>query len=142
MTTTSQIIKVYRGDTAAVSVSITRADGTPFEPSLDAAIKWRMARTSFSPEEEVLVRKELGQGMELQSYGVEFVLDATDTDFPPGVYYHEMKVLDATDVATVMTGSVVIKPAMRMVTDYSPLAPNSPQTKIALTASVRRVAAS
>ena len=114
MTTTNQTVKVYRGDTATVSIAVTQADGTPLAPA--TTIKWWMALTSHASEGEALVRKELGSGIELAEGGIAITLGAADTDFPPGVYHHELKVFEVGgDVATAMVGAFVVKRALRMV---------------------------
>jgi hypothetical protein len=110
MTVANQIIKVRRGNTAALSIALTQADGTPYDPGIGAVVKWRMARNWHSIE--VLVTKTLGAGLELSPGRVLVSLDAADTDFVVGNYYHELSVQDGGDVASAMIGTVVIKAAM------------------------------
>lgn len=120
MTQTNQNIRVYRGDTATLTIAVTQADGQPLDPGTNPTVEWRMARNWHSPEAEVLVRKEPGEGMTLATGLVEIALETADTDHPPGLYYHELKIWDADEAATSMTGVVVIKPAMRMVEEPTP----------------------
>ncbi|MGY2906194.1 hypothetical protein [Bradyrhizobium sp. URHC0002] len=116
MTMTNQTIRVYRADTARLSVTLTQADGSAFDPTINAEIKWRMSKNWHSTEVEALARKEIGAGLEVVDGGVEITLESGDTDFPPGLYHHELKLFDGGDVSTAMTGTVVIKAAMWMGT--------------------------
>jgi hypothetical protein len=79
MTIRAQDVLVYRGDTVALTIALTQADGSPFDPSLNAQIKWRVSRTRYSPVDEALVRKELGAGIELATGGVSVALESADT---------------------------------------------------------------
>lgn len=110
MTTTNQTIKVRRGNTAALSISLSQADGSPYDPGIGAVVKWRMARNWHSIE--ILVTKTIGAGLEVSPGKVLVSLDAADTDLVVGNYYHELSVQDGGDVASAMIGTVVIKPAM------------------------------
>ena len=118
MTITNQTIKLYRGDSATLFVALTQADGTAFDPTLNAIIRWRLARTQHSPETAALVRKSLGDGIELATVdgvdGVNVTLSTADTDQVPGLYYHELKIWDDGDIATAMTGTCVVKRAVQM----------------------------
>jgi len=114
VTITNQDVKIYRGDTATLFVTLTQADGSPFDPTVSVEIRWRMARNWHTPESEALVRKQLGEGIELTAGGVNIDLEAADTDVFPGIYYHELKVWDVGDVMTAMTGAMVIKPSVQM----------------------------
>lgn len=117
MTIRNQTVKVNRGDTTLLFVALTQADGTPFDPSLGAVFKWRLARTSHSSEDKSLVRKSVGNGLTVVTSpvkGVNVALAAQDTDFFPGLYYHELKVFDGADVTTAMTGTFIIKRVLLM----------------------------
>ena len=120
MTITNQDVKIRRADTATLFVALTEADGEAFDPTLHVSIKWRMSRTSHSLESQALSRKELGTGIELASGGVNITLNASDTDYVPGIYYHELKVLDASDVDTAMTGAFVIKRSLPTGDSFTP----------------------
>lgn len=122
MTITNQDIKLYRGDTATLFVSLNMADGQPFDPTINATFKWRMSANWHTPESEALVRKELGSGIALATGGVNIALVSADSDFAPGLYYHELKVFDTGDVTTAMTGTVVIKRSVRMGDSSEPAA--------------------
>jgi len=74
MTIANQDVKIYRGNTTVLAVAVTMADGTAFDPSLQVAIRWRLARNWHSPDTEVLVRKQLGAGIELITGGVAITL--------------------------------------------------------------------
>ena len=115
MTITNQNIKLYRGDTAQVAVTLTQADGSPFDPSINAVLKWRLTDNAHSSEDEAHVRKELGEGITLAAGGViNILLTAADTDLDPGLYYHELKIFDEGDVATAMTGFLVVRHALQL----------------------------
>ena len=120
MTVRNQNFKIYRGNSATLSVAVTQADGSPYDPTLNAIIRWRLAKTSSSDEVDALARKSLVSGITLAPGGVNIVLDPVDTDYPPGVYYHELKIEDAGDVATSMTGFVIIKPSVSMGDNVTP----------------------
>lgn len=60
MTVTSQNLRVRRGDSIAVTIAITQADGSPYDPTIGSVIRYRMARTWHTPEADVLIAKELG----------------------------------------------------------------------------------
>lgn len=117
MTIRNQTVKVNRGDTVTLFVALTNADGTQFDPSATAVFKWRLARTSHTSEDKSMVRKSIGNGLTVVSApikGVNIVLAAQDTDFFPGLYYHELKVFDGGDVTTAMTGTFIIKRVLMM----------------------------
>lgn len=136
MTATNQIIKVRRGNTAALSVALTQADGTPYDPTIGAVVRWRMARNWHNAD--ILVLKTLGNGLEWPAAGeVNITLDATDTDFSPGLYHHELTVWDGGDVNSAMIGTVVIKPAMPF--GEAPIGIQSPGGAIQLSATVPTV---
>ncbi len=115
MTDVNQNFKVYRGDTHILHVDLTQADGSPFDATAGATLKWRLTRNP-ADEDDAVVRKELGSGIEaVETGGVDITLSGTDTDLPPGLYYHELKVWDSGDVATAMTGFGVVMISARMV---------------------------
>lgn len=117
MTVTNQNASIYRGDTAALLVTLTMANGTPYDPEIGAELKYRISRDWHTPEADNLVSKGLGTGITVVGNLATIDLLETDTDLDPGVYHHELKIIDpvAVDVATAMTGTVVIKRAMNMV---------------------------
>ena len=114
MTVRNQNVKVYRGNSASLSIAVTQADGTPYDPSMNAQFRYRMAKTSHALDGESLARKSLGDGIANVAGGVTITIDPADTDFNPGVYYHELRVEDGADVSTAMIGAFVIKPAVQM----------------------------
>lgn len=112
MTKRNQNIKVCRGDSASVVVDVTQADGTEYDPTINAQMRYRVARTSHATDNEALVRKSLGSGIVSSPTGhVTITLNPEDTDFEPGIYYHELKVHDGVDVATAMQGAFVVRKA-------------------------------
>lgn len=135
MTVANQNAKIYKGNTAALTVAVTQADGTPYDPTLNAEIRYRVAKSRYSDEVDCIVRKSLSDGGIADGGGGNIVIDleTVDTDLEPGVYYHELRVWDGGDVATAMTGAFVVKPALSMVSDNQ-LSP--PRTLITISGSV------
>ncbi len=118
MTIRNQNVKINQGDTVTLFVALTQADGTPFDPSLNAVIKWRALRNAFDSVSEALVKKDLGSGIDIVTSpvkGVNITLNSVDTNLPVRFYYHELKIWDFEDVTTAMTGLVDIKRAVQMV---------------------------
>lgn len=118
MTVKNQNVKINQGDTVTLFVALTQADGTPFDPSLNAVIKWRLLRNAYDGVSEALVKKDLGSGIVTVTTpvkGVNISLNVTDTNLPVRFYYHELKIWDVNDVTTAMTGLVIIKRAVQMV---------------------------
>lgn len=123
MTVRNQIIDVFRGDTKIIFVALTAADGTPYDPSVPGiGVEWRLATSPNAAEADALVRKSLGNGITAEDDGVNVELNAADTDRRPGLYYHEMKVLDGSDAAVVMTGYCLIRRALHMGQQATPSA--------------------
>lgn len=114
MTITNQDVDVYRGDSALLEVQLTDANGDPFALTAGGTIKYRVAPTSHASEEETVIRKELGAGVDLFEGVAEISLLSEDTDLIPQSYYHELKIYDLGDVATAMTGNFQVRQSLRM----------------------------
>lgn len=121
MTQRNQNVRVYRGNSVSLTVGITQADGTAYDPSLEAQFRYRMAKTSHASDAETLIRKSLGDGIENVEGGVRITVDAAETNLEPGIYYHELRVGDVGDVFTVMVGAFIIKQALQMGDRFAPL---------------------
>ena len=118
MTIKNQNVKINQGDTVTLFVALTQADGTPFDPSINAVMKWRLLRNAYDNVSEALVRKDLGSGITVVTApikGVNIVLNVIDTNLPVRYYHHELKIWDVNDVTTAMTGLVIVKRAVQMV---------------------------
>lgn len=118
MTLRNQDVKVNRGDTALLFVALTNADGTPFDPTANAVMKWRMVDTSHDLDMDAHIRKDLGSGITIVSApikGANIALSKEDTNLPPGIYYHELKVWDVNDVTTTTSGAFIVRRAVVMV---------------------------
>lgn len=118
MTIRNQDVKVNRCDSAVLFIALTQSDGTPFDPTSNAVFKWRMVDTSHTPEAEAHIRKDISSGITVVTSpvkGVNVALTKDDTDFPPGIYYHELKVWDTNDVSTTTSGAFIIRRAIKMV---------------------------
>lgn len=129
MTLRNQDVKINRGDTALLFVALTNADGTPFDPTANAVMKWRMVDTSHDLDIDAHIRKDLGSGITVVTSpvkGANIALSKEDTNLPPGIYYHELKVWDANDVITTTSGAFIIRRAVVMVKEnyVSPPAQN------------------
>jgi hypothetical protein len=118
MTILNQNIKVNRGDTVTIFVALTHADGTPFDPTDNVVIKWRMMPNWHTDYDDAVIRKDLGGGIALvggSTPGINIELHSDDTKYLiPGLFYHELKVWDDDDVATAMTGTFIIRKSVVM----------------------------
>lgn len=114
MTITNQDVDVYRGDSALLEIQLTDANGDPFALTAGGTLKYRVAPTAHASEDETLIRKELGAGIDLLDGVAEVTLLSEDTDIIPQDYYHELKIYDLGDVATSMTGNFKVRWALRM----------------------------
>jgi len=119
MTITNQDLSLYRGDSAIVFVGLTDAVGDPFDPTTAAAIRYRVATSAHAVNSEALIQKDMDDGITAAEGGVNIVFTLYDTALPPATYYHELKVYDSSlgDVATAMTGSLIIRRALLMGAD-------------------------
>ena len=114
MTITNQDVDVYRGDSALLEIQLTDANGDAFALTAGGTIKYRVAPTAHASEDETLIRKELGAGIDLAEGVAEISLLSEDTDIIPQSYYHELKIYDQGDVATAMTGNFLVRQALSM----------------------------
>jgi hypothetical protein len=115
MTITNQDVDVYRGDSALLEISLTDANGDPFALTAGGTLKYRVAPTAHSSEDESVIRKELGAGIDLFDGVAEITLLSDDTDhIVPEDYYHELKIYDLGDVATAMTGNFKVRQSLQM----------------------------
>jgi hypothetical protein len=126
VTVTNQNFKVYRADTHVVHVDLTHADGTPFDPSINVQMRWRMTRNPADEDDAVIRKALLGEegGITKTATGVDIALNGWDTDVPLGCYAHYLIVNDPPDVNTAMTGYAVIQRTARMGTGKSVLQGN------------------
>lgn len=131
MTITNQDVDLFRGDSALLEISLTDANGDPFVLTAGGTIKYRVANTAHASEDEVLIRKELGAGIDLFDGVAEITLLSEDCDLTPQSYYHELKIYDQGDVATAMTGNFLVRQSLRMPQV------RQAQTKIAIAVNVK-----
>lgn len=144
MTQTNQVIDVYRGDSKLVLVDLTNADdGTPFDPTAPGInIQWRMACTMFGLDQPSaldpgpVLAKSLGQGITALPGQVQITLTPTDTNLEVRKYRHALRIYDGADVATTMTGWVVIHPVTQMGTLIGGAAGGAAAAQIRLSATV------
>lgn len=120
MTVANQTVRLYRANSAAVAVTVTQADGTPYAGA--GVFRWRVALSPYALESEALVRKMSGDGIAFADGVATITLTSADTDLYPGLYYHELRVWDGSDVATVMTGAFVVKRSLQMGDNAAPAA--------------------
>lgn len=120
---TDQDLRFPRGDTVAVTVSVTDGEptqrypfGTPIDLS-DASARWQLfdrndvlvLEKKTSTGEVSLVQVD-GEPGELD--GLFFTLEPGDTEVlpPGGVYYHEVELQDLIgDVTTILQGTVELQ---------------------------------
>lgn len=138
MTIRNQDVKVNRGDSYVVFVALTNADGTPYDPASAVVMKWRMVDTSHDLDINAHIRKDLGSGIDIVTSpvkGANITLSKTDTDLPPGNYYHELKAWDVNDVTTTTSGAFIVRHAIQMTREnlVSPSAQNLTLTPVAPT---------
>lgn len=117
MTITNQNVKIYRRDSARLTVTLTTAEDVPYEPAPGDEVCYRLARNATTPEADALVSKSLVSGITILAGVATIDLSEDDTDLEPGLYYHELKIIDPpSDRSTAMIGTVVIKPSLNMDT--------------------------
>lgn len=122
MTAVNQNFKCYAGNSHVIHVALTQADGSPFDPTIGATLRWRMTQFPWDDTKSV-VQKEWGNGIASASDGgINITMSSTDMDLKPGLYYHELKVWDGDDVNTALVGYIVIKPSAQMNDHPSPSA--------------------
>ena len=116
MAITNQNLKVYRGDNAQVKVTLTTATGDVYVPAPGDEVKYRISRNADSPVAEYFVTKDLGSGITILAGVATIEITAAQTRaLEPGIYYHELKIVDPPlEVATAMVGNVIVKPALGM----------------------------
>lgn len=115
MTITNQNVKIYRRDSARLTVTLTTSEDAPYAPAPGDEVRYRLARNASSIEAESLVSKSLVSGITILAGVATIDLSETDTDLTPGIYYHELKIIDPpSDRATAMVGTVIIKPSLKM----------------------------
>jgi hypothetical protein len=115
MTITNQNVKIYRGNSATLNVTLETAEGGAYVPAPGDEVKYRLSRNATSPEAEALVSKDLVSGITILASVATIELSSDNTDLEPGIYYHELKIIDPpSDVSTAMVGTVIIKPALNM----------------------------
>jgi len=118
VTIKNQNVKINQGDTITLFVALTQADGSAYDPTINAVIKWRLLRNAYDDVSEALVKKDLGAGITVVTApikGVNIALNIADTNLPVRFYYHELKIWDVNDVTTAMTGLIIIQHAVQMV---------------------------
>jgi len=113
MTIRNQNFEVCRGDSHTIHTTLTQADGTSFDPTLGAILRWRMTR-NLDDEDDAVIRKDLTNGITASPGAIDIALTPGETDVKPGLYYHELKVWDGTDVSTAMEGYVWVRRSARM----------------------------
>lgn len=116
MTIVNQNASIYRGDNAQIRVTLTTADGGAYTPAPGDEVKYRLARNSDSPTAEAFIVKELGAGITILASVATIELTKAETRaLEPGLYYHEVKIVDPPlEVATAMVGTVVIRSSLGM----------------------------
>jgi hypothetical protein len=67
----------------------------------------------------VVIKKEIGDGLDVVPNGINVAIDAEDTkDLTPNYYYHELKIFTPDGgVSCAANGTMVVKAALRMEQD-------------------------
>lgn len=102
---------IYKGDDRDIEVTVKGPHDENIDPA-GASARYHIARNVDSV---ALVTKNSPTIAEVDStMEITVSLTSSDTDgLDPGKYYHEVEVVDASGkVFTVMTGNLVIKPAL------------------------------
>ena len=118
MTALNQNLSMVRGDTRTIRIRVTDKAGAPINLS-GATARWWMG-TSADRTKPVHVRKATGgQGLTIETeaeggvtyYALVIVLAPADTaEVPPGTWFHEAEVTDASNnVGTVTQGSFTLR---------------------------------
>ena len=103
----NQNFQIFRGESKELVV-----DTTGYDLTGAATIEWWMATSAFA--EEAMARKDLTSGIVQGTSDLTISLDPADTDFVPGLYYHELKVTSPDGVQVIMIGNVVIRMSLEM----------------------------
>jgi hypothetical protein len=107
---------LFRKNTKTLNVTVLNAAGTAVNLT-GAAIKWWLSKNPHSSGDDVLILKEIGEGISIVSAvagTIEIVLGSADTDLPPGLYYHELKIFSGSSETTSMRGIVYMRSALNM----------------------------
>ena len=112
----NQNVIIYRGDNAQLKVTLLTATGDVYVAAPGDEVKYRLSRNSDSPVAEYFITKELGSGITILAGVATIEITAAQTRaLEPGLYYHELKIVDPPlEVATAMIGTVIIRPALGM----------------------------
>jgi hypothetical protein len=116
MTAANQNFTIFRGNSHTLTIDIDTADGLPFTSTDGLELEYLVSRVP-ADDTAAVIRKTLGAGITAVDGGVIIDLAPDDTkDLPLGPYDHRLRVRDVAqnDVATAMTGTIVIRPALVM----------------------------
>ena len=112
MAAEGQDFKMTAGDTRVIKIAVTTTSGAAVDLS-GATARWRLAR---SVRGSALVQKSTASGISIdEPTGIVTVtIAAADTEgFKPGLYYHELEIVDGGGaVSTVTTGKVTMTGAL------------------------------
>jgi hypothetical protein len=116
VTVSNQDTTISRGDSALLNISLTDANGAPFSLTPGGSIKYRMANNPHSGDDETHIRKDLTTGITLVGGVASVPILPEETNLPPNIYYHELKVFDVNgvDISTAMTGAFIIKQSLQL----------------------------
>jgi len=120
LTVTNQNFRIFRGNDAVIGVELTKEDGRPYPNPLPDGVtmKWQMTRDLSRDFADPVISKDTSSGITSVDGGIEIELTEADSDLPPGLYYHQLSVYDASDPdadSTAMTGFCVVEPAAEEV---------------------------
>jgi hypothetical protein len=116
----NQNVSIPAGDTPTLTIAITVADESAFDPT-GATGTWWMGKTSSSSGADVLLKKSTA------TTGASFVQDSTTLEWSlwvtlaeadtesqtPGNYYHEALIVEASGIRSrIMTGTFTVIPTI------------------------------
>jgi len=103
----NQNFQLFAGEDKVITV-----DMTGYDAAIATVIDWWMATSPYAldAEGDVVIKKVLGDGIELNGTNIDITIDSIDTaTVKPELYYHELKLTLADGTVKVaMTGNIVL----------------------------------
>ncbi len=90
----------YRGDTKEVKVTITKADGSPFDLT-GATITFTMKKDDTDPDAEAVIQKTAVISTPASGEAL-LTLTATDTNQDTGEYFYDFQLVDSSGKVTTL----------------------------------------
>jgi hypothetical protein len=102
----NQTVQMPAGDSRRIVIPVKDQAGADL-PLTGATVRWWMAKSAWSKDADVLIKKTTDAGISVSGSTATVMLAPADTDaIPPGAYYHEAEIVFADQsVATVSRGT-------------------------------------